>query len=447
MMRVPESGGPAGGPCVDVASMPREALAQRYDIEMRLCAVVSAGGGLAPLVRAVSTLTGKAAFVLDHRERVVARGLPENLPEPAIPKLSRLLEAVGPYDLERPEPVMVAALRKRGLTRRHLITPIVRHEHHFAWLVVAEFPTPFSGSDAYVAQRVSWHLATEYATQRRVARVAWNARAGLARQLIRGTSDDGDLRASAEYLGVDLDIGRVIVFLTEQSSATASAADIGHLAELVADRLGAEVLPIRGTEGTTLAVAAPEQAKPVSFVGSVKHAVLAGLEDLGDVSSVAGVSAIAGADQLRRAYREAREVTHCINRFGASGTRVVAADDLGPARLFIANSDVKALRTYVEDMVGALLTGAPGTADLLWTLQCFFDTGRSVRESARALGIHENTVRLRLAKVHDLTGLDVAAVSNDQLSAQTALLVLRLQGHPSMGALAHRASDRYGESA
>ena len=39
-------------------------------------------------------------------------------------------------------------------------------------------------------------------------------------------------------------------------------------------------------------------------------------------------------------------------------------------------------------------------------------------------------MRLRLAKIHDLTGLDVAAGPNDQLSAQTALLVLRLEGHP-----------------
>jgi DNA-binding PucR family transcriptional regulator len=50
--------------------------------------------------------------------------------------------------------------------------------------------------------------------------------------------------------------------------------------------------------------------------------------------------------------------------------------------------------------------------------------------SSLSLGVHENTVRKRLARVQDLTGLDVAADAGDQLSVQTALLVLRLEGHP-----------------
>jgi DNA-binding PucR family transcriptional regulator len=48
------------------------------------------------------------------------------------------------------------------------------------------------------------------------------------------------------------------------------------------------------------------------------------------------------------------------------------------------------------------------------------------------LGVHENTVRYRLARVHALTGLDVAGDASDQLSVQMALLVLRLQGHPDL---------------
>ena len=95
---------------------------------------------------------------------------------------------------------------------------------------------------------------------------------------------------------------------------------------------------------------------------------------------------------------------------------------------------------YVVDVLGGLLTGEPGSADLLLTLQCYFDHGRSVRTSAAELGVHENTVRLRLARVAAATGLDVASDANDQLSVQTALLVLRLQGHPVLPGLEHRAS-------
>ena len=145
-----------------------------------------------------------------------------------------------------------------------------------------------------------------------------------------------------------------------------------------------------------------------------------------------GVSTVSRPDALQRSYRETREVALCVDRFARSGNRVIAVDDLGPARLFVANSDVGSVRRYVRDVLGPLLNEGTGHADLLRTLQSFFDTGRSVRESAMRLGIHENTVRLRLAKVQDLTGLEVAADANDQLSAQTALLVLRLEGHPAI---------------
>jgi sugar diacid utilization regulator len=147
---------------------------------------------------------------------------------------------------------------------------------------------------------------------------------------------------------------------------------------------------------------------------------------------VVGISAVTRPDALHRAYRETREVVHVADRFAQAGSRVIAVDDLGPARLFVANADLDSVRRYVEEVLGPLLTGDRVSADLLSTLQCFFETGRHVRESAVKLGVHENTVRLRLAKVRHLTGLDVAADASAQLSVQTALLVLRLKGHPAV---------------
>lgn len=136
----------------------------------------------------------------------------------------------------------------------------------------------------------------------------------------------------------------------------------------------------------------------------------------------------------------------CVDRFGRTPERVIAVDDLGPARLFVANGDLDAVRRYVHDVVGTLLDGGPHTLELLRTLQGFFDAGRSVRAAATQLGIHQNTVRLRLAKVLDLTGFDVASSANDQLSVHTALLVLRLEGHPAIPPFDERLGVRDDQS-
>jgi DNA-binding PucR family transcriptional regulator len=83
-------------------------------------------------------------------------------------------------------------------------------------------------------------------------------------------------------------------------------------------------------------------------------------------------------------------------------------------------------------VLGDLLAEDDACTELVRTLDSFYETGRSVRLASERLGVHENTVRYRLSRVHAITGLDVAADADDQLSVQVALLVLRLQSHPSL---------------
>lgn len=68
--------------------------------------------------------------------------------------------------------------------------------------------------------------------------------------------------------------------------------------------------------------------------------------------------------------------------------------------------------------------GAPLQRSARFSFAC----AGSVRQTAHALDVHENTVRYRLARMEKLTGLDIANDSDTQLRMQLALAVLRLQG-------------------
>lgn len=408
-----------------------EGLALRYATELRLSAVLANGGGIAGLVQATADLTANPLWLIDIRQRVVAHSVRVRGSDFRAPDLGLLLAEHGPVDLSSPQPVLIGPHPARGLVRRHLVMPVARGSCHYAWLVLAEVASRLTNEDPVMMSRAAFHLATEYSIQRRVANASWRARSALARQMVRGSIRDDDLTASAEYLGVRVDADRVLVFVADPPDA-AEPRDDELLAERVAGELGVEVLAVRGSEGTILLVEVPGGPAQVRFVHRVKRTMRRTIRALDEPDAIVGVSAVTRASALRRSYRETREVVLCVDRFVTSATKVIAVDDLGPARLFVANSDVESVRRYVRDVLGALLGDVPGSADLLRTLQAFFDTGRSVRESASRIGIHENTVRLRLAKIHDLTGLDVAADANDQLIAQTALLVLRLEGHPAI---------------
>jgi sugar diacid utilization regulator len=172
-----------------------------------------------------------------------------------------------------------------------------------------------------------------------------------------------------------------------------------------------------------------EGAAHVSMVRKVKSALRHVVRTLGAPDTVVGISAVTRVDALPQAYREAREMVRCVDEFGGTGDRVVALDDLGPVRLLIANEDADVVLRYARSVLGPLVAGREDTITLLRTMQAYFDAGRSIRESSHRLGVHENTVRLRLSKASDLTGLNLATNSNDQMCAQTALLVLRLAGH------------------
>jgi DNA-binding PucR family transcriptional regulator len=114
----------------------------------------------------------------------------------------------------------------------------------------------------------------------------------------------------------------------------------------------------------------------------------------------------------------------------ATGTPTrLSADELGAGRLFLASTTREDADVFVRQTLGPLLnTGERPMSDLLATLAVFFSSSGSVRETADRVGVHENTIRYRLARIAELTGLDVATNADDQLAGQLATLVLRLEG-------------------
>lgn len=403
-----------------------------HTAELHLSEVLGNGGGLRGLVAATARLIGMATYLLDPGGRAVCRSVEGAAARLPVPDLTALLAVAPPTDSSSgPAVVVIAARHCAGLARRHLLVPVIRHNLSFGWLVVAETPGRFARVHHIVAERAAFHLGTEYDTQRRFARVSWNAKSTLARQMIRGSTREEDLRASADYLGIRLDVDRVLVFVLDPGGE-GPGRDDADMSESLSRRLGVEVLGTRGIEGAVLLIEAEAGTVPSIVVERVRSAMSDLLHDLGAEATVVGISAVTKADALHRAYRETREVVRVADRFGPAGGRVIAVDDLGPARLFVANGDLAAVRRYTREILGPLLDNTCTSADLLSTMQCFFDNGRSVRQSATRLGIHENTVRLRLAKICDLTGLDVAGDAQAQLSVQTALLVIRLEGHPAV---------------
>ncbi len=115
--------------------------------------------------------------------------------------------------------------------------------------------------------------------------------------------------------------------------------------------------------------------------------------------------------------------------------RPVAADLLLPERALAG--DVLARSRLVSDVEGGL--GAADSA-LRDTLEAFLDRSGAIEATARALYVHPNTVRYRLRRITELTGLNPSA-ARDAFALRLGLSYGRLADDSSLGGTPPAASD------
>lgn len=104
------------------------------------------------------------------------------------------------------------------------------------------------------------------------------------------------------------------------------------------------------------------------------------------------------------------------------------ADELGPWRLYLSQLSPAGAERLAREALGGLLDGPRGRARLLETLRAFLDCNRSMRNAAAVLGVHENTVRYRLGRIAEVTGLDVVGDPAHHAIAYLAVQMCRLLG-------------------
>jgi sugar diacid utilization regulator/GAF domain-containing protein len=429
---------------LDTVAKQNELLQHAAEMDEILTSLVLVGGNLAEIVTAVAELTGKPCEIYDAEHRRLAVGLPPgHAGEPAWRSLDRAarshpgvraaLDALGQKGSG-----VIGPLPEADLQHRYLISPIVTRDETWGSLAIVEYGREFGALDAHIGRRAATNVALELVAERRAANAEWDARSSLAGDLIRGTTDEIAVTRRAEYLGVDLHAPHVVCIVGAQGSGMPpSVADVAGA--FAARASGRSVLAVPMAEGIVVIVRV-ESAGVGAGAGAGAGGELARaarrtaeqvVEELGEDAAllVAVGPCCSSVDCYVRAYEEARQVMSCLQTF-AEGERsvVLSTDDLGPGRLFLASSTPQEADRFVRDALGALVTSNDAAlADVLGTLEVFFESSRSVRRAAQRLGVHENTIRYRLARIKQLTGLAIGSDANDELTAHLALLILRMQ--------------------
>ncbi|GAB2747417.1 fatty acid biosynthesis transcriptional regulator FasR [Nocardioides pakistanensis] len=270
------------------------------------------------------------------------------------------------------------------------------------------------------AREVAFATAEVYAKAAEM-RGAWDARleALVVDSVLRAEADE-TVRSRASALGWQAR-GGVMVVLGRAPAAVGD--EEGHDRESIIDEVRRSARHF-GLD----ALCAVQGDRLVVVLGGVENPDKAGAsiaQHFGEGPVVVG-PVVADLVQAHVSARAAVAGLRAASGWPAA-PRPVAADDLLPERALAG--DGHARRQLVSDVYRPLLDAGAATLD---TVATFLDRGGSIEGTARAMFVHANTVRYRLRRAADVTGL-TPTDPRDAYTYRVALTLGRLHG-PEAGA-------------
>ena len=378
--------------------------------------------GTAPLIRAQACQLLRLES--DGESLAVLASFPGTLPPPAVGSASE---------------VMAAGLQKRFGAGRSpaqtlwpnqqgtdlLVTPLAAGDDRVGVLCATAART-FSDEDAEVVRAVA-HVAA--VAIKRADLIDGLTTANTIKDMFEALAAGATSFAATKAAELNCDLTAPYLILQAVPAGTREQSS-GEW-RTAADEVG------RGLDGMAPRSAIESGPGPVrallSFATSRRPAVDTILREGRELGHAHG--AVVGVSELReapadaaRAYREARDaamIAHALLRDGGA----VAYSQVGAYRYLVQIGADDAPRDRMRAAVDLLIDyDRRRRTALLDTLERYLSERRSVIESARALYIHPNTLRQRLGRIEELTGLSLD--TDDLLSLELAIKLARLHGRP-----------------
>jgi purine catabolism regulator len=147
---------------------------------------------------------------------------------------------------------------------------------------------------------------------------------------------------------------------------------------------------------------------------------------LGDLSVSIGISRFnRDIKKLSEGQKQAISALK-YGRMLEKGNGIWHYDDLGVFRILCEFDKEAELQGYYDDTIAKLeVYDQEHRAELVKTLIAYFDNDCSLQKAADELFIHYNTMRYRIERINEVTGLDVFN-SNDRLNLQIGLKIGQL---------------------
>ncbi len=289
--------------------------------------------------------------------------------------------------------------------------------------------SPFGEEDTEIVRAIA-HLSA--VALKRAELIEGLTNANIVKDMFEALAAGATSFAAAKAAEIRCDLGAPYLLVRAEPAAgrEAGSGEWRDAAEEIGRELGA-------LAATSAIEAGPGPVRALLALGVGRshriEGVLRTCRDLGAVHGAAiGVSELCTTPaDGGRGYREARDAA-TIGRALLGDGGAIPYSQLGAYRYLVQIAPENAPHDRMRGAVDRLIAyDTKRRTALLDTLERYLAERRSVIESARALYIHPNTLRQRLARIEELTGLKLD--SDDLLSLELAIKLARLHGRPGVG--------------
>lgn len=362
-------------------------LRRSMAIHNRLTKVAVSAEGQAGIANALHELTGVPVAIEDRHGNLRAwagPGQPDPYPrEPYARReqlLRRLMRAGGPVR-DGARLTLLASPRPDVLGVLSLVDPARQAD----------------SADLIALEHAATVLSVELARLRGIADAELRLRRDLVHDLLTGTDDESaDLRAEA--LGYDLRRPHRVLVVDGRGRTRTEDGLLHAVRRVVRDkRLGGLLDTLSGSVAVVTAADADWE--------DVRLAILA---ELGGGQCTVGVGgAYPRPSELARSLREARLALR-LQQTLLPGDRACEYHKLGVFRMFAAVPDLSEVDEFVRDWLGGLIDyDSRRGSDLVATLTQYLEHGGNYDATAAELSVHRSTLKYRLQRIRELTGLEI----------------------------------------
>jgi purine catabolism regulator len=390
-------------------------------IHRGLLGVVIRGGSWEELVDEVSKLLERRVVVLDSSLEVL--GASKDLPI-SVADLKGHLERPGMREsfLHMGEAEKLFRFRGEGVPSIFAL-PIVASHNRMGYVCVFTEADDLPNNDVLVLENAATIAALQMAQDRVRFETEVRLKGDFVDDVVSGEGRDGDsLVRRGAFLGCDLSQGATVILLGVDefdgvvTRREKSPDDLDRRVERFFSRCSRHV-----SEGEPLSLTSLKSGRVVVFVCGKTAAdppalrKLAGaLQNLGKTAADLSVSVGIGgftpsAGQMARGYQEALVALKVGRKLQGPGS-MLHFEDVGTYRLLldIWERDHEEIRTLYEDTIGPVdRYDQANNTQLVETLVVFFRNNENLTQTAADLFAHRHTIRYRLEKIAEISGLSV----------------------------------------